>query len=80
MDLAARKYRLIERLTNLVSIDKLDKIEQFLNAEIFTDDDFELTQEVKDLLDQRLAKHKANSSSGKDWLTLKAELSQKYAS
>lgn len=38
MDLAARKYRLIERLTNLVSAEKLDRKEEFLNNEIFKDE------------------------------------------
>lgn len=65
MDLAARKYRLIERLTNLVSAEKLDKIEQFLNKEIFEDELPILTQEEKDLLDDRLANHKANPNTGK---------------
>lgn len=65
MDLTARKYRLIERLTNLVSAEKLDKIEQFLNKEIFEDELPILTQEEKDLLDDRLANHKANPNTGK---------------
>jgi|GEM_PF-2122379 len=79
MNLAARKYRLIERLTNLVSAEKLDKIEQFLNKEIFEDELPILTQEQKDLLDERLANHKANPNTGKNWNTIKSDLS-KYAS
>lgn len=79
MDLAARKYRLIERLTNLVSAEKLDKIEQFLNKEIFEDELPLLTQEEKDLLDARLANHKTNPNNGRSWDSIKSDLS-KYAS
>lgn len=79
MDLAAKKYRLIERLTSLVSAEKLDKIEQFLNKEIFKDELPILTQEEKDVLDNRLANHKANPNSGKSWGSIKSDLS-KYAS
>ncbi|MBU3821322.1 addiction module protein [Flavobacteriaceae bacterium XHP0103] len=79
MDLAARKYRLIERLTNLVSAEKLDKIEQFLNKEIFEDELPLLTQEEKDLLDARLANHKANPNNGRSWDSIKSDLS-KHAS
>ncbi|MDO5968666.1 addiction module protein [Flavivirga aquimarina] len=80
MDLAARKYRLIERLTNLMSEEKLDKIEQFLNKEIFKDNEPILTQEIKDLLDERLASHKANPTAGRSWDAIKSDLAQKYAS
>jgi len=80
MDLAARKYRLIERLTNLMSEEKLDKIEKFLNKEIFKDNEPILTQDIKDLLDERLAKHKTNPKTGKSWEAIKSDLAQKYAS
>lgn len=60
MDLAARKYRLIERLTSLVSAEKLDRIEGLLNNEIFKDEGPILTKEHKDILEQRLANHKLN--------------------
>ncbi|WP_242203631.1 hypothetical protein [Aestuariivivens insulae] len=80
MDLAARKYRLIERLTNLVSEEKLEKIEQFLNKEIFNDTEPVLTQEIKDLLDERLDSHKANPGAGRSWDAIKADLDKKYAS
>jgi hypothetical protein len=35
MNLAARKYKLIERLTNLTNAEHIEKIERFLNDEIF---------------------------------------------
>lgn len=63
----------------MVSAEKLDKIEQFLNKKIFEYDLPILTQEKKDLLDDRLANHKANSNKSKSWDVLKSDLS-KYAS
>jgi hypothetical protein len=80
MDLATRKYRLIERLTNLMSEEKLEKIEKFLNKEIFQDSEPVLNQDLMDLLDERLAKHKANPDAGRTWEALKLDLAKKYAS
>lgn len=80
MDLAARKYRLIERLTNLVSEEKLTLIEQFLNNEIFKENEPILTQEQKDLLDERLTNHKLYPQAGRNWEAIKLDLAKKYAS
>ncbi|PIB25178.1 addiction module protein [Maribacter sp. 4G9] len=40
--------------------------------------DYEISEEHRKVLDQRLADHKANPDSGKDWKVLKPELRKKY--
>ncbi len=40
--------------------------------------DYEISEEHRKVLDQRLADHKANRDSGKDWKVLKPELRKKY--
>jgi NADPH:quinone reductase-like Zn-dependent oxidoreductase len=42
------------------------------------ENDFEISEEHKKILDQRLADHKANPNGGKDWTELKSELRTKY--
>ncbi len=39
---------------------------------------YELTEEQKDILDQRLEDHKANPASGRSWSAVKSDLRAKY--
>ena len=61
-------------------IEKLDRIEEFLNNEIFKDGEPILTKEHKDILDQRLANYKLNPKEGRNWESIKDDLDKKYAS
>ena len=40
--------------------------------------DYEISEEHRKILDQRLADHKTNPDSGRDWEVLKSELRKKY--
>lgn len=53
----------------------LKQIEAFMH---FKSEELTLTEEQKELLDQRLANHQANSKAGRNWNELKAELDAKY--
>lgn len=41
-------------------------------------EDFELTEEQKEILDQRLQHHKENPDSGKSWSEVKKSLKEEY--
>ena len=42
------------------------------------ENNYEISEEYRKILDQRLADHKADPGSGKDWEVLKPELRKKY--
>ncbi len=42
-----------------------------------TEEDYELSEAHKEILDQRLAEHKSNPTSGSSWQKIKARVSDK---
>lgn len=78
MDFAARKYRLIARLFNLMNEEKLDKIEKFLNKEIgiATDPYDELPAPIKKLLAQ--SKEDSAKSKVRPHKEVMADIRAKY--
>jgi len=59
-----------ERLLKLIKV----LVETYQEGET----DYEISEEHKKILDQRLADHKADPETGKDWTELKSELRTKY--
>jgi hypothetical protein len=78
MDIAAKKYKLIERLMTVMSPEKLQKVDDFLTAEIFNEEDYIVSEAHKEILDERLKKHSNNPQSGRSIEEIESELSQKY--
>ena len=71
----------INKITALISsadAGLLEKIENVIRNYRKGDNTSVLTDEQKQTLDQRLAKHKANPKAGRSWGEIKTELSAKY--
>ncbi len=61
MDLAVRKLQLMEQFINIVSIDKIEKLEQFFKKEIVDDKDVVLSKLIeKSKKDSKLGRIKTN--------------------
>ncbi len=78
MDIAAKKYKLIEKLMAVMSPEKLQKVDDFLTSEILDEEDFPLSEAHKKLLDERLESHKENPETGRTIEEVEAALSKKY--
>ncbi|HAV55783.1 MAG TPA: hypothetical protein DCX41_12745 [Aequorivita sp.] len=78
MDIAAKKYKLIESLMTITNPEKLQKVDDFLNSEIFNEVNYTISETHKKILDERLEKHKNNPKTGRTIEEIESELSRKY--
>jgi hypothetical protein len=72
MDLRAEKYDIIERVMLLEDEETLLQIKQLLEPQE------ELSEEMKQLLYERLKQHETDPSSGEDWKVVRERLTKKY--
>lgn len=73
MDLTTRKYSFIERFMSITSIDKIERLEKLLNAEIGQE---EMPKELKQVLDIGLAQIEEGKT--KSALEVTSRIKKKY--
>lgn len=68
MNVLAKKLNIIERITQTESEELLEQIDALLNQDI------ELSKEHRQIIDERLAAHHANPTSGSSWTDVKQRI------
>lgn len=74
MDVLARKLSIIERITQIESEDLLEQVDALLNQSAT------LTQVHQEIIDERLAAHRANPETGSPWEEVKDKIRRSIAS
>ena len=74
MDLERERRELIEMINKIQDPQTLAHLKEVVEDLMSREEDFELSDEMQALLDERLASHRANPNAGSSWEEVKSRI------